>query len=165
MTTMRDWFQKLAPREQLLVSVAAVLLVMAMIVTLGIRPIISSTSKGHERVEEKRKLLLEIEQVAERIGPQATGGQIVASNGNQSLVVIVDSTTRNNGLAAYLKRNQPDGATSIRLRFENVPFDAIVAWLGSLQAQHGLIATTATIDKSGTPGRVNCNLTLSQIGG
>lgn len=161
---MKEWFRKLAPREQMLVSVAAILAAITLIVTLGVRPIISGSIKGQERVADKLELLSEIERVAERIGPQTGSSPGAAGGGNQSLVVIVDSTTRSNGLAPYLKRNQPDGANSIRLRFEAVPFDAVIEWLGIMKNQYGLLATAANIDKSGAPGRINCNLTLSRGG-
>jgi len=159
---LKSRFQQLVPREQLLVSVAAALTVITLIVTLGVRPIISNTTRGNERVADKRQLLSELERVAERIGPQTGAGQVAPGAGNQSLVVIVDRTTRSNGLAPYLKRNQPDGTTSIRLRFENVPFDAVIEWLGIIKSQHGLRTTAANFDTASTPGRVNCNLTLSR---
>lgn len=162
---MKEWFQKLAPRERLLVSVAAVLAGITLIVTLGIRPIVSNTIRSHERVADKRELLFELERVAERIGPQTGAGLVAPGAGNQSLVVIVDRTTRGNALAPYLKRNQPDGANSIRLRFEDAPFDAVIEWLGVVQNQHGLLTMAANIDTASATGRVNCNLTLSRGGG
>ena len=148
----------------MLVSIAAALAVFTLIVTLGIAPIIRGTTKGHERVAEKRELLFELDRVAERVGPQ-TGGSGVATGDIQSLVVIVDRTTRDSGLAPYLKRNQPDGADSIRLRLENAPFDAVIEWLSIIKNRHGMSAIAANIDTTSAAGRVNCNLTLSRSGG
>ena len=161
---IKEWFRQLAPREQLLVGVATALAIFTLIVTLGVRPIVSNTTRGHERVADKRQLLSELERVAERIGPQTGTGQAAPGAGNQSLVVIVDRTTRSSGLAPYLKRNQPDGAASIRLRFENAPFDAVIEWLGIIKNQHGLQTTAANIDTTSAAGRINCNLTLSRGG-
>ncbi len=161
---MKEWFRKLAPREQILVSVAAVLAGITLIVTLGIRPVVKNSIRSHERVADKRALLSELERVADRIGPQTGQNQAATGTGNQSLVVIVDRTTRGNGLAPFLKRNQPDGANNIRLRLEDAPFDAIIEWLGTLKSQHGLVTTAANIDTASATGRVNCNLTLSRGG-
>jgi len=161
---MKEWFEQLAPRERLLVMVAGVLVGITIIVTLGIRPIINQTSRGHELVDDKQALLAELSQVAQRLGPQGAGTQSAGLGSTQSLVVLVDQTTRTNGLAPYLKRNQPDGASSIRLRFENAPFDNLVEWLGQLQSQYGLSATSANIDVAAEPGRVSCNLTISRSG-
>jgi general secretion pathway protein M len=161
---MKEWFEQLEQRERLLVAAAGVLVIIALVVLLIIQPISSQTSRGLERVTDKRALLTELEQVAQRIGPQAGGVSSVIGANTDSLVVVVDQTTRSAGLAAYLKRNQPDGANSIRLRFENAPFDTIVEWLAELDVNFSMSATSANIDMAADPGRVNCNFTLARAG-
>lgn len=161
---MKEWFEQLAPRERVLVAVAAGLTVVALILTLAIRPIVNRVDRGYELVEEKTALLSELGQVAARLGPQGISSSGVAVSDTRSLVVLVDQTTRARGLATYLKRNQPDGPASIRVRFENVPFDTLMAWLSQLQGQFGLSTSTANIDLAAAPGRVNCNLTLNRAG-
>ncbi len=161
---MKEWFQQLAPREQLLVSIAGALAVVTLIVTIGVRPMMSKASRGQELIAEKQALLMEITQVAQRLGPQRGDAPTAADPGGQSLVVLIDRTTRQRGLQSYLKRNQPNGDTSIRLRFENAPFDILMEWLEQLQNQYGMATTSANIDVAAQPGRVNCNLTLDRIG-
>jgi general secretion pathway protein M len=161
---VKDWFQSLAPREQVLISIGGGLLIILLIVVLGIRPVLSKASRGQELISQKQSLLTELSQVAERIGPQNGGAPTANLAGGQSLVVVVDRTTRERGLAANLKRNQPDGDSSIRLRFENASFDTLMVWLGQLQNQYGLSITSANIDVSAVTGRVNCNLTLERTG-
>lgn len=161
---MRDWLQNLAPREQVLISIGGGLVIVFLIVMLGIQPVLSKVNRGRELISEKRALLTELSQVAQRIGPQSGGGQARTLAGGQSLVVVVDRTTRERGLAANLKRNQPDGDSSIRLRFENASFDTLMGWLDQLQNQYGLTITSANIDVAVGTGRVNCNLTLERTG-
>lgn len=161
---MKEWFEQLEQRERLLVAIAGALVIIALVVILIIRPISGQTSRGLELVDEKQALLTELEQVAQRIGPQGGNASSVNTANADSLVVVVDQTTRSAGLAPYLKRNQPDGANSIRLRFENAPFDTIVEWLAELQVNFGMSATSANIDMAADPGRVNCNFTLARAG-
>jgi len=161
---MKEWFEQLEQRERLLVAVAGALMILALLVLLIIRPISTQTSRGRELVEDKRALLSELGQVAQRIGPQGGATSPINMTNTDSLVVVVDQTTRSTGLATYLKRNQPDGANSIRLRFENAPFDTIVEWLAELQSKFNMSATSANIDMAAEPGRVNCNLTLARTG-
>jgi general secretion pathway protein M len=160
---MRDWFDQLEPRERLLVMIAGALVVVALVVVLGVRPIMTQSKRSQEIVTDKRALLAELREVATRLGPQR-GAAAQAGNvdSTQSLVLVIDQTTRNSGLAQHLKRNQPDGTNSIRLRFENAPFDAMVTWLNGLQTQHGMAVTAANIDGAPEAGRVNCNLTLTR---
>lgn len=161
---MKDWFTQLDARQRILVMSAAALFVVAVIFIFGIRPVLSSAERNQQLIADKESLLVELTQAAERLGPQTRDTQ--SGNRNQSsLVVLVDQTTRNHGLSGNLKRNQPDGANSIRLRLENAPFDALVPWLSELQNSHGLSAASANIDTAQSPGRVNCNLVLSRVSG
>jgi len=161
---MREWFEGLEQRERLLVAIAAALTVIAVVVLLIIRPISSQTTRGQELVADKTALLTELEQVAQRIGPQGGSAPTANLTNTDSMVVVVDQTTRNAGLASYLKRNQPDGADSIRLRFENAPFDTVVSWLADLENNYGMSATSANIDLGAGAGRINCNFTLARAG-
>ena len=128
------------------------------------RPLLTTAAHNGAVVEEHRALLDEITQLAARRGPQR-GGAPAGGGSDQSLVLVVDRTTRSSGLSAYLKRNQPDGTDSIRLRFEDAPFDNLLAWLVEMQSTYGVGAISANIDASRSPGRVNCNLVLSRTAG
>ena len=162
---MNDWFLQLDTRQRFLLMSAAALLVFALIFIFGMRPLMSSSQRNQELIADKEALLMELNQTAERLGPQSVGAATSNNSGQQSLVVLVDQTTRSHGLSGNLKRNQPDGANSIRLRLENAPFDTLVEWLGELQNRHGLSAASANIDAAQSPGRVNCNLVLSRLAG
>jgi type II secretory pathway component PulM len=159
---LRARFEQLQPRERALILAAAVLALISAIVTLGIRPLADNSRRAGERIAEKEALLAEIERVAARLGPQGAAGNAAAPGDNQSLVVLVDRTTRGRGLAPYLKRNEPDGTASIRLRFENTPFDTLLEWLVEMQSAHQVMTVSASIDPGQDTGRVNCSLQLSR---
>ena len=156
----RQWFERLAPRERLLVSAAAAVLVLAAAVLGVFRPLSAATSSAAQQLADRRAVLADIEHVAARFGPRA--GTATAHPTGDSLVVLVDRTTRGRGLAPYLKRNEPDGSDSIRLRFENVPFDELIAWLAELQASQAVTVASANADPGPDGGRVSANLQLSR---
>jgi general secretion pathway protein M len=159
---LSEWFQGLAPRERVLVAAAAVLAAVAVLYAGVVEPVYGARTRAAESVARHRALLADIEGVARRFGPQTA--RPLASGSADSLVVVVDRSTRESGLAAFLKRNQPEGAASTRLRFENAPFDQLLEWLAVAQSKDGLRATAATFDPSGEPGRVNSNIVLSRAG-
>ncbi len=161
--SLRVWWEQLAARERLLVSVAAILLPLALIVIVGVRPLMTSTKRTVEQVADKRSLLAELEQVASRLGPQRSMAGAAGPADAQSLVVLVDQTTRSHGLAPFLKRDEPDGTAGIRLRFENVPFDGLVEWLTEMQKTYQISATAASVDPGQDAGHVSCSLQLTRI--
>jgi general secretion pathway protein M len=156
-----EWFQTLAPRERVLVTIAGALLVAAVVVIGAVRPLASGHKRATEQLSDKRAVLADIERVAARFGPQSSGA-VAAQPGGESLVVLVDRMTRSRGLAPYLKRNEPDGDASIRLRFENAPFDELIGWLVEMQATQGVSVVNATADPAKDTGRVSANLQLSR---
>lgn len=164
MDSLRTWFDQLEPRERLLVSAAAALLIFAVVYLAGLRPLFDRAARGADLVASQQELLAELSQLAARRGPQRGAGD-ASAGGDQSLVLVVDRTTRSQGLATYLKRNQPDGENSIRLRFEDAPFDNLLGWLVEMQNKYGVGAVSANIDGSPSKGRVSCNLVLSRTSG
>ena len=161
--TPAERFASLAPRERMLVFAAAALGLFALLYALGIRPLLVSQRQAREDLEEQRAVLADIERVAARFGPQPGAGQQAAARpGEDSLVLLVDRSTRAAGLAAYLKRNEPEGTTGIRLRFEDAPFDELITWLARLQAEHAVGVVAATADPGQEPGRVTANIQLAR---
>jgi general secretion pathway protein M len=160
---IRQWLDKLAPRERWLVMGGALFALLALIFAIGIRPIYRARTAAASRVAEQRSLLSDIEQVARRFGPQSAAAATPAGNG-ESLIVLIDRSTRERGLSSYLKRNQPEGSDGVRLRMENAPFDELLLWLSEVQSRQGLAAVSASFDPAGEPGRVNANLVLSPAG-
>jgi general secretion pathway protein M len=160
MMPVRQWFATLAPRERLLVSLAGGLLIIAVVVIVGIRPLSAGLKTATLQLADKRAVLADIERVAARFGPQT--GAAAARPTGESLVVLVDRTTRSRGLGPYLKRNEPDGNDTIRLRFENVPFDELIGWLADLQMNQAIGVVSANADPGQDTGRVSANLQLSR---
>ena len=160
---IQQWFDKLAPRERWMVMAGALFTLVALIFALGIRPLYQARDTAAERVAEQRRLLGDIEQVAQRFGPQS-GPAAQAQGSGESVIVLVDRSTRERGLSSYLKRNQPEGNGGVRLRLENAPFDELLLWISDVQSGQGLAAVSASFDPTGEPGRVNANLVLSPVG-
>lgn len=164
---VREWLDKLAPRERWLVLAAAVFAAIALVYALGLQPLFAARGRAAADVAERQSLLSDIEQVARRFGPQSAASGPAGAQGQasgESLVVVIDRSTRERGLGTYLKRNQPEGANGVRLRLENVPFDDLTTWLADVQTRQGLAAVSASFDPSGEPGRVNSNLVLERVG-
>ena len=160
---LREWFDKLAPRERWLVLLAAAFAIFALVYALGLQPLYATRGQAAAELEMRRSLLGDLEQVARRFGPQGPSTAPVPGT-VESLVVVIDRSTRARGLGPYLKRNQPEGPNGVRIRLESVPFDDLTAWLADTQARHGLSAVSASFDPSGEPGRVNSNLVLELAG-
>ncbi len=157
---MREWLDSLQPRERWMVIACAGFLAILVFYLLVLRPLYGGVSQLEARVQEKQQLLADIKTAAAQF--RQGGRPAKAIDTSQSLVVVVDSTTRQSGLGGVLKRNQPSGDNGIRVRFDDAPFDQVLAWLGSLQADYGLSIISASFDGASQAGRVTANLVLER---
>lgn len=159
---VQEWFDQLAPRERLMVAGCSIVIGLALIWTFAIQPIFVGGAALQVRVAEKQARLANLHELASQITPGTSSRPSNVQGSRDSIVVIIDRTTRERNLASYLKRNQPEGDSGVRLRFEDAPFDELMAWIGELQ-NYGMTTATANLDQAGT-GRVNCSLLLSRSG-
>lgn len=158
MNELRQWLARLSERERNLVYLAAGVLAVAVVYFALFLPVTTAAAKRAARVEQKALDLAWMRQVA----PQAiaAAGAGAGAQGSESLVVLVDRTGREAGIGNAIRDQSPSGESGLRLRLEAASFDVLVAWLGSLQQQHGVRVEAATIDAAAAPGLVNASLTL-----
>ena len=149
-----DWYAGLAPREQLIVRVGgiagALLIVLAIVLQLH-----GVVGRLEKRVAAKRADVAYITSVL----PELRGAP-APQGGGQSLVTVIDRTTREAGLAGNLRGADPSGIGGVRVRLEGASFDVLVPWLLRIQREYALRVQSATLEKADAPGRVNANLTL-----
>jgi len=158
MNALRQWLDGLAARERNLVYVAAALVGVAIVYLAIVLPVTTSAARRAERIQQKQLDLQWMQQAAPQLVAAAASGG--AASG-ESLVVLVDRTGREAGVGGAIRDQSPAGEHALRLRLEAASFDALVAWLASLQQQHGVRIDAATIGATGAPGLVNANLTLN----
>jgi general secretion pathway protein M len=159
---LRAWLDNLAQRERNLVYAAAALAAVVLLYLVLVLPFQTANHRYSQRLDKKQTDLAWMRQVAPQVAVAARAGGANASG--ESLVVLVDRTAREAGLGSSLRDQSPDRTTALRLRLEAVSFDAMLAWLASLQTQYGVTIEAATID-AGLPGLVNASLTLNRPAG
>lgn len=154
---MRDWFDNLEQNEQRIVMVAGSLIGIFLIWLVLIRPLFSAAATQARRVEIRRQELQTMQELAGRV----VGGPKNSSAGLRPLVVIINETASEFGLGAMRSQAMAGGAT-LRITMEQAPFDAVVQWLGHLQANHGVVVQNAGFNQSDTPGAARTTLVLAR---
>jgi general secretion pathway protein M len=129
----------------------AVLLLLYVIIQLD-----SSVSSAHKRIAKKQADLAWMQTVA----PELAGAGPTPGTTGESLLVIVDRSAREAGLASSLAGSEPSGPGGLSVRLQKAPFDTLIAWLARLSQQNGIRVDTASIENAGTPGLVNAAIVL-----
>ncbi len=80
----------------------------------------------------------------------------------RSLLVLVDATARGSAVGEALLRVEPVAGDQVRVYFEGAGFDALVTWLGELEARHGVVIGDLTVNRAAGVGRVDARLLLQR---
>src|SRR5579863_2300978 len=148
-------FSALPQRQQRLivggVALAVVLFIVAVLV-----PLDHSVAGAQARLAKKRADLTWMQGVA----PELATAPAPPSDRGESLLVIIDRSARESGLAGSLTGSEPGLGGSLSVRLQKAPFDTLVAWLARLAQQNGVVVDSATIDGAGAPGLVNAAVVL-----
>lgn len=153
---VRAWYAGLAPREQRTVLWGAIgggaLALLVIVLQFH-----AAVNRAEQRVAQKRADTAYIQSVLpELMAVPAPQG------GGASLVVVVDRSTRDTGLAMYLRGTEPAGQNAVRVRFAGAPFDSAVAWLVRVQREYGMTVQAASFERTGAPGLVDVSATLAR---
>jgi len=162
---MRNWYENLEAREQIIVLVGAVVVMVALIYSLVWVPVDKRHTQVANSVTNWERSLVELRPLRSLAASSSVrDGAASVSSSQQAPIIIVAQTLRSRGLEQYRRRSQPTTANGIRVEFENVAFDELVLWLGDLSQQHAMQVQAGSLSlapQAGT-GRINASLTLER---
>jgi general secretion pathway protein M len=145
-----------------MVSIAAVVVALALVYAVAWNPLTASVSRLQQSVEEQQALKQWMQQAAAEVNQLR--GAAGASDDHRSLLAVVDQTSKQSQLGPAVKRIEPDGQELVRVSLEQASFDDMMSWLGSLQRSFGVSVADVSIDRQAASGRVNARITLKRSG-
>ena len=152
----KAWWSALAERERRVLGGGAVVLA-GVVLYLGVwEPLAFARHKQQVDLAAARALAVQLETLAAS-APRSAGP---TAGAGQSLLAIIDQSSKASALTKPPSRLQPEGEDTVRIWLEDVPFDGLMRWLGDLQSRYGVRVDNADIERESGPGLVNARLTL-----
>lgn len=160
---MKQWFFALAPRERVMVVAGAIVVVLA-IFYYGIwHPLNSSLATARTRViaeADQTRWLLGLREEARLLQASNRNGQ--TKGRNESILALVDATSRANGLGEAVRRIQPENNDQATVTLESANFNQMLYWLRILRRDYGISVSALTVTREEKPGLVQARLTLQR---
>jgi general secretion pathway protein M len=159
---MREWYESLVPREQLMVGFGAVLAILMFYFLIFWEPLSQTRKALVADVAQQRELAVFMQQAEQEARQYAGSGAAIPADNNRSLLAIVDSSGKQAGMGPFIKRIQPEGETTVRLWIEDAPFEKLTAWLYQLQIQQGVNVDNGSLDRDSKVGVIKARLTVTR---
>ena len=158
---MSEWFARLAPRERLIVMVAAAILFGLIIHALVIAPYQARLQALQDELDQQQTDLEWMRTAVTRLPVGGAVGSNVQISG--TLANFVDQAVRQQGLSGQLSSMSPVGSdiisVIIRMRLSAVDFNRLITFIAQIYTS-GLQIRDVRITSSGSPGLVDSNIVL-----
>ena len=155
---LRTRWTALTDRERRIVTLGGIALGLILVYLVLWAPVAKARHAREVALKESHTLAVQLEKLATEVQRHRGGSSPVATH--QSLLALVDQTRKASSLTKPPSRLEPEGDTTVRIWMEDVPFDALVRWLGDLQTRYGVRVDTADIERTSGSGLVSARLTL-----
>ncbi|MDE2305614.1 MAG: type II secretion system protein M [Gammaproteobacteria bacterium] len=155
---LRAWIEGLEPRERYFVLGGAIVLAVTLMVSLVLMPLDAALSRALAGNQRRRG---DLEWMRVNAAEIRAGAATVRAPSAEPPLVLVDRTARDAGLGEALRGTQPAGDGGLQVQLQGAAFDAMIAWIGQLDARYGLAVRTITVDRDARTGTVDANLTFA----
>jgi len=145
-TYKQKWLQ-LNSREQSLVAVMSIVVVVFLFYSLLWQPLNTNLIKSAKKLERNQELLAWVEAKTQQYKQVSKTGKLVRG----SLTSIVNRTSKQQNIT--VTRMQPQG-DDLQIWVDDVPFEQLLAWLDQLVEQEGLLIKVLDINSAENVGVV-----------
>jgi type II secretory pathway component PulM len=152
-----NWHASLTPRDQRILLIGGVVALLIVLIWIFV-PLQRNLATARTRLQTQQSDLQWMRLVAPTLAAAGPGPQAAATQ--ESLVVLVDRTARESGLAKALAGSQPTSNGAMRVQLEQADFNLLAGWIARLSSQHGVRVEAASITSSNSPGVVNASVQL-----
>lgn len=157
---MSRWWQTMAPRERLLIGVAAALTALIVAWQFILVPTMNARAEARANLDDADRVL---SQIQENYVLKRAQGAVNASNvrgGSGGIEAFKSAVTGSAGdIGLAIARLQGNDTASVRLIFENSDPRLIFLWLEDIHAKHSAQVTRFNMEQAGN-GLVRVNVDL-----
>ncbi len=160
---MKQWFYSQQPRERLMVTGCAAVVLVALVYLLVWAPFAERHAQLAVNVQAQQEALAWMRQASLQVQEaRASNSMPTALNDPRSLLSIIDSSAMQAGVRNQIQRMEPEGDDGVKLSMDDADFDLTIQWLGALKRSHNIDVIRATISPTGASGQVDTRLSLQR---
>jgi general secretion pathway protein M len=156
---LAQWWQLRSPGERTLLAIAAALIGLALAWLFVWQPLELDTERLLRQLASDRTTLAEARRQADAIAGLAKSAPAIATGDARAAL---DAVLAQQGLKSAASAIERTDNERIRLTFDNIAFDALTAFLETLQHSAQLRAVELVATARVEPGQVRAELTLAR---
>lgn len=158
MNGLQQWWKTLVKREQMIVAVLAVIVVLLAFQALIWQPLYQGRDNARNSVGKQAELLSWMQQQASLVKQlKANSPQVISSSKSISQRINTAATRSK----VEINRFQTSGDNTVQVWLDNADFSKSLLWLEALQKRQGVMVDSITVSETNKAGLVAIRATLS----
>lgn len=158
---IRLWHSSLPERDKKLLIAISTLLIITVFYLMVWEPL----HEGRELQLNKNKTQREthawmLSAASEANKLKRTGTNI--STSRQPISLILENTAKIAGLKQHINKIESAGKNGARIKIDSASFDQLMIWLNTLEQKHGVIITTASIERNDNNESVSARISFEK---
>ena len=158
MDKLLDKWHSYQPREQMMLMLLGLAMVVFIILMLVVVPLQNWRESEAQRLTNSTNELNRVRELVAQI--KAKEAKPARNANQQSLAVVIDNSLRKNDL--IMRGFQPGSNQDARLRLENAAYPDLAQWLYDLEYEHGINIQELSLTPARVSGRLMVNLRVSR---
>ncbi len=135
---MKSWWQNLTQREQSIVAGGAILMILTLFYLFIWSPLNSNIKIQKTYLTYQQSLYRWMQQANVKLQKFKASGNKVVKIAPQAMLSTVDQSLKKHQLNLFAKTLEQSADNSVLIKFNQVPFDAMLKWLDDLWQQHAI---------------------------
>lgn len=162
MEQLKAKFAELEQREQRILVIGAILLVIMLFYVLIWQPVSSERAQLQADVAMKQDDLIYMQTASVQLRQLMSDPSSSAGDRNRSLLAVVDQQLASNNLKGATQRMEPDGTDGVRIWMNQANFNQVVTLLGGLEQNSSVGVKSMTVTPTDVSGHVDLRLSLER---
>lgn len=157
---MSEFLARYSQREKMIVLALLLALIAIGLHSQVIEPYQARMAQLQDEIEQQRTDLEWMRSAVAKMPATVTSSSTASING--TLASFVDQAVRRQGLSGQLSQMSPVGADELRMRYTDVDFNRLIAFIAQVNAS-GLEIKDIRISAGDAAGIVDCSLVLIRL--
>lgn len=151
----KDWWDQASSRDQLSIIACGLVLTVYLLYIAILNPVQNMAEEQMKKTAAQKVALERVRKLAAQVKEMKRGN---SNKKSRSAEKIVESSISTHGLR--VSGFDASGKSGIRVRFDQVTFDKLLAWINELEVNEGLSMKDISIASGKAQGVVSANLLI-----
>jgi general secretion pathway protein M len=156
------WFHSLPQRDKILVVATSVIMIITLFYLIIWEPVYKGLEQQKQQYQSQQSIVSWMQEASAEVKTLKRSGAKTITSSNQPVSLIIEQSAKISGLKGSLGKLESSGKEGARVKLDTASFDQMLIWLNSLEKQHGVTVTSASIERAENTGTVNARLSFSR---